>query len=183
MPTLLLLDFDLTKTLKAENLQIPSSPLRGSLDVDKGLEKILQGDPLIHQQLADAGIKVLQDNRARAQQQIGEWDRKPDDDKDLKAVNEQLKKFCAGLARGADKDDREALEQQWQTIQGRQQALKTYKIKVGVKITVNVISVLASVGSAVLSLGTLWMARAGGLKSAMDVVLQLCELTDSAEEA
>jgi len=122
MPTLLLLDFDLTKTLKAENLQIPSSPLRGSLDVDKGLEKILQGDPLIHQQLADAGIKVLQDNRARAQQRIKDLDRQPDKPEDLQAMNEELKKFCAGLARDSEKDAREAIEKQWRTIQGRQQA-------------------------------------------------------------
>jgi hypothetical protein len=183
MPNLLLLDFDLTKTLKAENLQIPSSPVRVTLDVDKGLEKILQADPLIHQQLADAGIKVLQDNRARAQQEIKKLDRRPEDPRDLEAINKELKDFCASLAKESEKDARDAIEKQWKTIQGRQQALKTYKIKVGFKITLNVISVLTSVASAALSVGTLWMSMAGALKSTWDIVVQLAELMQSTEEA
>src|SRR5262249_59424115 len=102
--------------------EIGSGRVRVSLAVDKGLEKIMQDDPLIHQQLADAGIKVLQDNRAKAQQRIKEWDRQPDKPEDLQAMNEELKKFCAGLARDSEKDARDAIEKQWRTIQGRQQA-------------------------------------------------------------
>src|SRR5262249_44313477 len=43
--------------------------------------------------------------------------------------------------------------------------------------------VLASVGSVVLSVGTLWMTVVGGIKSAWDILVQLGELLDSAEES
>src|SRR5262249_8333179 len=95
----------------------------------------------------------------------------------------KLKDFCADLAKESEKDARDAIEKQWKTIQGRQQALKTYKIKVGVKITLNVISVMTSVASVLLSVGTLWMTTVGALKSTWDIVVQLAELVQSAEEA
>src|SRR4051794_37099688 len=123
MPSVLLLDFDLTKTLKAEHLEIPSSPLRVTLDVDKALLKAMQDDPLIHQQLADAGIDVLQANRAKVQKEIEAWDRKlgeAHDKKDLDEANKGLKELCTQLAKQSEKDARDAVEKQWKTIQGRQ---------------------------------------------------------------
>ena len=186
MPSILLLDFDLTKTLKAENLQIPSSPVKVTIDVDKNLHKLMQDDPLIHQQLADAGIEVLQENRAWVKQQLQVLDARikvAETPKELENASKELRRICAKLAAQAQKDARQAIENRWKSIQSRQSALKTYKIKIGVKLAVNAISILAGVGGLVLSLGTTWMTIAGMAKSLTDMVWMVAELADSAEEA
>lgn len=152
MPVVKILEADLSKLALAKAgtsvIKLKPLPVVVNIEVDAKVQKAIEDDPLLHQQMADKAKKKLDAFAVELGALIKETAEKiikqPGDKQLLEDIAE---KDFEQIAKMAEKQLPLEVMKTWEKLKARKAEYKAYKIKAGIKIATGAVSIAASVAT------------------------------------
>lgn len=185
MPTVKILEADLAKLALSKAgtsvIKLKPIPVIVNIEVDAKLDKALDEDPLLHQQMADKAKKKLDVFAVELGGLIKETAEKiAKQPGDKEVFEDKAEKEFERVAKEAEKQLPLEVMKTWEKLKARKAEYKAYKIKAGIKIATGAVSLTASVAVAATAPFTgagAVLGVAGMLKTVSNIAQEIVKLS------